>query len=114
MQARTFTILAALAPLFLSAPLMADDRTHAPCINAHQHHQHARIEHGMRSGQLTRSETKALAQSQKSLRHQERSYRSDGILTISERKDMHHDQHVASRSIYNEKHDGDVQARIRQ
>ncbi len=97
--------LCAAPPLF-AAPI------HDPVVNAHQHRQHARIWQGVHSGQLTRSETRALASEQRALRQQERGYKSDGRMTHAERQDMRQDQRAASQTLYNEKHDADVQARL--
>ncbi|HES75759.1 MAG TPA: hypothetical protein ENO09_01985 [bacterium] len=97
--------LCVASPLF-AAPI------HDPVVNAHQHRQHARIQHGVHSGPLTRSETCALPGQQHALRQQKRSYKSDGIMTHAERRDMRRDQHVSHRAIYNEKHDADIQARL--
>lgn len=97
--------LCAASPLF-AAPI------HDPMVNAHQHRQHVRIQQGVHSGQLTRSETCALASQQHALRQQERSYKSDGVMTHVERQDMRQDQRVTHQAIYNEKHDADIQARL--
>lgn len=85
---------------------------HDPYVNAHQHRQHERIQQGVRSGQLTRSETRELAQQQKTLRQQERSYKSDGVMTQSERQDMRQDLRSASKDVYMQKHDAETQPRI--
>ncbi len=76
-----------------------------PGVNARQHNQHDRIAQGVRSGELTRDEAKGLRAEQRSIRQEERQYKSDGILTKDERKDLHQDLNAASRNIYNEKHD---------
>lgn len=85
---------------------------HDPYVNAHQHRQHERIQQGVRSGQLTRSETRELANQQRSLRQQELSYKSDGVMTQNERQDMRQDQHSASQDVYTQKHDAETQPRI--
>jgi hypothetical protein len=79
-----------------------------PGVNARQHNQHHRIAQGVRSGELTLDEAKALRGEQRSLRQQERQYKSDGILAKDERKDLHRDLNASSRNIYNEKHDADT------
>ena len=79
-----------------------------PGVNHRQQHQRARMHQGMHSGQLTTDERKTLAQEQKAIRQQERAYKSDGVLTRDERKDMHQDLNQASRNIYNEKHDAET------
>jgi hypothetical protein len=79
-----------------------------PGVNARQHNQRDRIAQGVRSGELTKSETKGLLQEQRSIRQEERAYKSDGVLTRDERRDLHQDLTQASRNIYNEKHDGET------
>ncbi len=106
-------VASALSALILATPVMAEP-VRAPAINAHQHHQHARMAQGARSGQLTRDEATSLAQSQQSFRQQKRAYRNDNGLNADERKDLHQSQQELSRSIYNEKHDSDAQAHISQ
>lgn len=76
-----------------------------PGINRHQLRQNERIKQGVRSGELTRGETRQLAQEQRAIRQKERQYKSDGVLTRNERQDLRQDQKAASRDIYEQKHD---------
>jgi len=80
-------------------------RARDPGVNARQQTQRARIEHGVRSGELTRRETHAVVEGQRDIRQLERGYRSDGTLTGPERRDLHHEQNEASRDIYRQTHD---------
>ena len=73
-----------------------------------QHNQHDRNAQGVRSGELTKDEAKGLRAEQRSIRQDERSYKSDGMLTKAESKDLHQDLNASSRSIYNEKHDAET------
>ena len=79
-----------------------------PGVNDRQHNQHDRIAQGVRSGELTKDEAKGLRAEQRSIRQDERSYKSDGMLTKDERKDLHQDLNASSRGIYNEKHDAET------
>ena len=79
--------------------------TRDPGVNARQHRQHDRITQGVRSGELTRRETRRLAEEQRDIRQLERGYKSDGTLTTAERRDLHHEQNQASREIWQQKHD---------
>jgi hypothetical protein len=79
-----------------------------PAVNQRQHNERHRIQNGVRSGALTKDEAKGLAMQQKSIRQEERSYKSDGALTRSERKDLHQDLNAASRNIYQQKHDSET------
>ncbi len=78
-----------------------------PGVNARQHRQHDRIGQGVRSGELTKAETKELATEQRAIRKEEREYKADGKLTKDERKDLHQDLNAASKNIYEEKHDAE-------
>jgi hypothetical protein len=79
-----------------------------PGVNQRQRNQHHRIKNGVRSGALTKDEVKGLAGEQKAIRQEERTYKSDGVLTRTERKDLHQDLNAASRNIYQEKHDSET------
>lgn len=81
--------------------------TRDPGVNARQHVQGERVQQGVRSGELTRDEVKELNQERKSIRQEERAYKSDGVLTGAERKDLHQDLNQASKNIYEQKHDAD-------
>lgn len=78
-----------------------------PGVNARQHNQRDRIRDGMHDGSLTRQEARDLRGEQKAIRAEERQYKSDGVLTRDERQDLRQDQRVASRHIYQEKHDAE-------
>ncbi len=79
-----------------------------PGVNTRQHNQHGGIAQGVRSGELTKDEAKGLRTEQRSIRQEERQYKSDGTLTKDERKDLHQGLNEASRNIYGEKHDADT------
>ena len=82
----------------------ADPGIRDPSINSRQHNQHQRVRQGVRSGELTRSETGALAREQRDIRQLERAYKSDGKLTRAERVDLQREQNQQSRSIRDAKH----------
>ena len=63
-----------------------------------------RIKQGIKSGELTKSETKNLVRDQKEIRQDVKSAKSDGILTGDEKKEIRKDQRQASREIYRKKH----------
>jgi hypothetical protein len=83
----------------------ADGGTRSPGVNARQHQQRDRVQQGVRSGELTRRETRGLAREQQDIRQLERAYKSDGTLSGAERRDLHQEQNQASRDIYQQKHD---------
>jgi Skp family chaperone for outer membrane proteins len=98
--------LAALAALTCTAAFaQADAGVRDPGVNARQHNQRERIQQGVQSGELTRRETRNVAEEQRDVRQLERAYKSDGTLTGAERRDLHHEQNQASRDIYQQKHD---------
>jgi Spy/CpxP family protein refolding chaperone len=66
-----------------------------------------RIERGIRSGQLTRDEARALRERQLQIRQERRGYRSDGTITRDERRDLRQDQRELGRQIHSERHDDD-------
>ena len=98
-------MLTLTALMALSATSAFAEGTRDPRVNARQANQHARIHDGVRSGELTRRETRHLREEQRDIRQLERAYKSDGKLTRTERADLHHEQNQASRHIRRQKHD---------
>jgi hypothetical protein len=88
-------------------PYTAHPAVRDPGVNRMQHDQQARIAQGVRSGELTRDEAQALRGTERSIRAEERAYKSDGKLAGQERADLRQDLGAASRSIYGEKHDAE-------
>lgn len=66
--------------------------------------QHKRIKQGVRSGELTRVETRQLAKEQRNIRHKKREARADGVVTPGERREIKQDKRQASRHIARKKH----------
>lgn len=91
---------------FAATASLASAGTRDPGVNQRQHHQHARIAQGVKSGELTRLEARGLRAEQRAIRLEEREFKSDGVLTGAERRELHRDLNEASRDIYREKHDG--------
>jgi hypothetical protein len=102
---RITNTLAVLCSVAMVSTAVAADRPHDPGVNARQRAQQGRVQQGVRSGELTPSETKSLKEEEKTLRQEERAYKSDGKLTVAERKDLHQDANKLSRDIHREKHD---------
>jgi CRISPR/Cas system-associated endoribonuclease Cas2 len=94
-----------LCGMALVSSTLAADRPQDPGVNARQRTQHNRVQQGVRSGELTAGEAKSLKQEEKVLRQEERAYKSDGKLTVAERKDLHQDANQLSRDIHRQKHD---------
>ena len=79
-------------------------QTKTPVINHKQKVQHERIKQGVKTGELTRHETKTLAKQQRAIRHEKRESKKDGIVSRGERRNIRHDQRKTSRDIFRKKH----------
>lgn len=73
-------------------------------ISKHAKHQHTRIKNGVKSGELTKAETRNLAHDQREIRQDVREARADGNVTRGERKDIRKEQRKESREIFRKKH----------
>jgi Spy/CpxP family protein refolding chaperone len=94
--------------LLLSAIVMALGLASTSFAQGHNNrHERRRIERGIRSGQLTGDEARALRERQLQIRQERRGYRSDGTVTRDERRDLRQDRRDLSRQIYSERHDND-------
>lgn len=90
------TTLAALAlPAFAGTP----------GIDARERNQRERIAAGVRSGELTRPETRRLVHGEIRLHRHERVARADGIVTRAERLRLARHADRMSARIYRQKHD---------
>jgi hypothetical protein len=76
-----------------------------PSINRSEHREQVRIHQGVRSGELTRRETRRLEAEQARIRVDERFARADGTITPRERARLNNERRHASRDIYRQKHD---------
>jgi hypothetical protein len=94
-----------LITVFCLAAFSLANAQNTPGIRHSQKHQTMRINQGVRSGELTRQETKRLVREQKHIQHEKRLAKADGKVTRRERKHIRHDQRVANRDIYRQKHD---------
>lgn len=96
----------------IAAPVHATGDNAAPndhrkgnLIDKREHRQAMRIKQGVKSGALTKPETKRLVREQARIRKMERNFRSDGRLTPKERVRLQHNLNRASAHIFREKHD---------
>ena len=71
---------------------------------ARQRVQRHRIRQGVRSGELTRAETRNLAIHERGTRRDIRRANADGVITRRERKEIRRDRRHNSRVIYRKKH----------
>lgn len=78
--------------------------TNTPRIDLRQHKQHQRIMQGLESGKLTRPEARRLAAQQHRIERFEEIAKLDGVMTKGERARLTHQQNMASRNIFRQKH----------
>ena len=79
-----------------------------PVLNQREHNQSQRIRQGVKSGELTRPETRRLVRGEARLHRNEALAKSDGVVTGSERARLQHEANVESNRIYRQKHDAQV------
>lgn len=89
---------------FVLAPVVQAG-TNSPGVNKREHQQVKRIKQGVRSGELTKRETRRLKHEQVHIRAKEARFKADGKLTKRERVKLHRDLNQSSRHIYRQKHD---------
>ena len=73
-------------------------------VKQHAKNERHRIKQGVKSGELTKKETKNLVQGQKEIHQEVKAAKADGVVTKAERKDIRQDQRQESRKIYRKKH----------
>ncbi|MCG8308573.1 MAG: hypothetical protein MI975_14365 [Cytophagales bacterium] len=76
-----------------------------PKVTKTQVKQTRRIAHGVANGALTKREAKQLKRQQRHIQKTKRLAKADGVVTRQERAQIRHEQQVANRSIYHQKHD---------
>lgn len=79
-----------------------------PGVNKRQRVQRHRIGHGIKSGSLTREEVHRIIAEEKKIAGIEHAMKSDGKLTIAERKTLHELLNETSKLIFQEKHDDET------
>lgn len=95
-------IMALFVAAIASTGIYAQNQT--PGINQTQKDQKARIHQGVKSGELTKGETKKLVNEQRKINHEKQLAKADGKVTPVERKIIKHDQKKANKHIYKMKH----------
>jgi hypothetical protein len=95
-----------VATLAITSIANAQDRT--PVINARQHNQERRINNGVRSGQLTRNETRHVRNDERRIRSEKRITKASGHVTPRQRTMLRHQENRTSRTIYRDKHNNRV------
>ena len=92
-----------VASLLVAGSALA--QTGTPAINAHQDNQKARIQEGVKSGELTRPEAARLRAQQRAIKAEKKIAKADGVVTAAERRKLRRDQNRASADIARQKHD---------
>ena len=103
MMSLTAAMLILLAGAAL-AETNAATSTSTPRIDRREARQHARIQQGVKSGELTRPEARNLRHGQRHIRRMERRAKADGTVTQAERARITRAQNHESRKIYRKKH----------
>jgi len=79
--------------------------TLAPAVvHRRQRRQHARIQEGIRSGEVTPEEAAKLKAEQQKVQADREKAAADGKVTGKERRTIRHEQNQASRDIFRKKH----------
>lgn len=76
-------------------------------INERQYNQRERVAAGVRSGEVSRPEARALRQDAQRIERKEQAFRSDGRFSPSERREVQRDLDRHGRQIYQSRHDDD-------
>ena len=66
-----------------------------------------RVRQGIRSGQITREEARQIRARQQAIRNERRVYRSDGVITRAERRDLRRARREQGRFIRSQRRDDD-------
>ena len=96
------TLLAALVAA-IALPVAA--QTSTPRVDQRQVNQEARIQQGVKSGELTPKETAKLEKGQAKVQAMEDKAKADGKVTPKERAKLAKAQNKQSKKIYKQKHD---------
>ncbi|MGD9599110.1 MAG: hypothetical protein AB7G76_05875 [Steroidobacteraceae bacterium] len=102
MSGRTGLTMAALA---LGVLVAGTAVAGTPRLDHREHNQRQRIEQGVRSGELTRPETRRLVNGQVHLRRMEHHAKADGTVTARERARLEWNADRQSARVYRQKHD---------
>jgi hypothetical protein len=97
--------VAAMALAVCGAMFAGSVSAGTPGLDKRQQAQKERIKQGVKSGELTRKETKRLVRGQVELRRDERAAKADGEVTAAERIELQREANQQSRKIYRQKHD---------
>jgi hypothetical protein len=100
-----------ISMLFLLTVIFAigvQAQTTTPKINQKQKQQHARINQGIKTGELTNGEIQRLKNQQLKIQHDKKMAKSDGLVTERERSHILNEQQRSSKNIFRKKHNSIV------
>lgn len=63
-----------------------------------------RVQKGIKSGELTKAETRRIGKMQRNYNHQLRKAKANGVITHRERKQLRKSKAYKSRAVYHKKH----------
>ena len=105
---KTLQVLMLTMAIAMFATTLASAHSVTPRVDRREACQAMRIHQGVRSGELTRGETRELVAGQRHVYRMERRAKSDGFVTTRERAHLGHAQNRQSRYIHRLKHNGVV------
>jgi len=106
MTVRVLILTAALATM--TAVVASADNTATPRVDRREVRQQARIQQGVKSGELTKGEANRLERGQTHVDRLENHAKADGKVTPAERARLARAQNRQSRRIYRLKHNDNV------
>jgi hypothetical protein len=98
-------IIGIMSLLMVMAVFSAKAQSTTPVVDQRQDNQQDRIEGGVKSGELTRRETRKLAKDQRELKRMEKRAKADGEVTNKEKARLQQKENENSRAIRHQKHD---------
>ena len=91
-----------LGALILTSGLV-NAQTQTKKVNQRQENQKERVAQGVKSGELTKKETRKLARQQRDIQKTKRAAKADGVVTKKERAVINQKQNAANRNIKRKK-----------
>jgi hypothetical protein len=79
-------------------------QTQTPRVDRRERRQQARIQEGVKSGELTGKEAKQLEAQQRKIQKEKMQAKADGTLSPAERMKLNREQNRANRKIFRKKH----------
>lgn len=103
----TKSVIVALLVVLSVGSVLSQTKT--PRVDRRERRQQARIQEGVKSGELTGKEANKLEAQQGKIERDEMQAKADGTLSPAERMKLHREQNRASRKIYRKKHNKPAQ-----